>query len=113
MSKTFSEIFNRSTIAIVLVGVVRKSATQVGKLHTHALKRIYTQTSMIEYSMVMPSLATYIDDLGGTHILYGVAVGTLRSNRRIKVKNTETTITNRSFLLFKTSLDALVRNLVG
>ena len=39
---------------------------------------------MVEYSMVMPSLATYIDEVGGTHILYGVAVGTLKVVRIIQ-----------------------------
>ena len=56
-------IFNRSTIIIVLIGV----------------------TSMVEYSMVMPSLATYITDLHGTHILYGVAVGLFSFSRLLSM----------------------------
>jgi len=48
-----SKIFNRSTFVVVLVGV----------------------TSMIEYSMVMPSLSSYVLELGGSHVLYGVCVG--------------------------------------
>ena len=47
------KICTLSTVVIVMLGII----------------------GMVEYSMVMPSMAKYVDELGGTNLFYGVCVG--------------------------------------